>query len=127
MKLLPEHRGVLLEEPDYFGARCFSKHAVARFPEISAELLSDSGLLHVQMSALASLARTAIASGDTPLLSRIFIFAEEVLSHPRLHPEVENAVWISFLTHEDFEQSDAGRRAWDLLPVKLTHILQRAA
>jgi hypothetical protein len=127
VKALPENKGVLLQEPDYYGAQRFSAEAAARFPEFSTELLSDSCLLHVQMGTLASLAHAAIASSDTSLLHRIFDFIEEVLRRPRLHPEVENAVEISFLTRSDFDQSDAGRRAWTLLPQRLQHLLRRAA
>jgi len=127
MKSLPQNKGVLLEEPEYFGPRCFSEKAVARFPELSAQLTHEAGNIHGQICTLASAARAAFESADTALLSRVFEFLAEILARQRLHPEIENAVAISFLEPAEFEQSDAGRRAWLLLPERLKRILRSAA
>ena len=97
MKFLPLNKGVLVEEPEYFGPRSFSEEAVARFPELAAQFAPDAGSIHVQMGTLASAARAALESGDTALLSRVFEFLAEILARQRVHPEIENAVAISFL------------------------------
>ena len=49
MKPLAKSKGVMMEEPEYFGARCFSDEAIKQFPELAAELRHDAELLHVQM------------------------------------------------------------------------------
>ena len=117
MKSLAQNKGVLVEEPEYFGARCFSEEPVARFPELTAQLAHDAGNIHVPMGTLASAVRAALESG----------FLAEILARQRLNPEIENAVAISFLAPAEFEQSDAGRRARLLLPERLKHMLRSAA
>jgi len=42
MPLLPDGRGQLLEEPDYFGPRTFLRMALQRFPQL-AEDLDEAG------------------------------------------------------------------------------------
>ena len=116
-----------MEEPEYFGPRCFSDEVIRCFPELATDLRRDAELLHVQMGSLASLARAAIERGDLPFLRRVFVFLEDVLSRPRVHPEIENAVATSFLLPADFETSETGRQVWHSLPERLKHVLQRAA
>jgi hypothetical protein len=127
MKPLGGNKGVLVEEPDYFGPRCFSEQAISAFPELAPELTRDAELLHVQMGTLASAGRTAIRRGDTPFLDRLFVFIQDVLSRPRLHHEIPNAVVTSFLLRADFDQSATGREIWRRLPEKLRGLLERAA
>jgi hypothetical protein len=54
MKPLAQNKGVLVDEPEYFGSRCSSDEAIRAFPELPAELAKDAELLHVQMGTLAS-------------------------------------------------------------------------
>jgi hypothetical protein len=127
MKSLPQNRGILAEEPEYFGVRCFSAEAIRQFPELASELTKDAHLLHVQMGTLAGCARSAIERGDPVFLRRVIAFLDEVLSRHRIHPEIENAVATSFLAPADFETSETGRQAWGSLPERVRHALQRAA
>jgi hypothetical protein len=127
MKPLPQNHGILAEEPEYFGARCFSEEAVARFPELAAQLTPDAGSLHLQMGTLGSATRVAIETGNAAFFTRVFNFLSDILTRPRLHPEVENAVALSFLTPADLQRSDSGRRAWLSLPERLKHALQNAS
>ena len=115
-----------MEEPEYFGARCFSDEAIKQFPELAAELRHDAELLHVQMGTLKSSAHAAIERGDLAFLRRVFAFLEDVLSRQRVHHEIENAVATSFLMPADFEVSETGRQAWQSLPERVKHVLQRA-
>ena len=126
MKPLANNKGVLVDEPDYFGPRCFSETAIRTFPELATELTQDAELLHVQMGTLASAGRRAITRGDLTFLHRLFAFLEDVLSRPRLHHEIPNAVATSFLLPVDFEVSDTGRHAWQALPQRIKHVLARA-
>jgi hypothetical protein len=118
MKPLPNHRGILLEEPEYFGDRCFSDAVLQTFPEITA--LREGGL-HIQITSLAEAARMAIAANDSVFLARTFTFLETILTTPRLHPEVENAVAISFLAQGDFENA---QWASELVPEALKRIIR---
>jgi hypothetical protein len=127
MKQLAKSKGVLMEEPEYFGARCFSDEAIRRFPELATELAQDVELLHVQMGTLASAARSAFETGDTALARRVFDFLDEILARQRLHPEVENAMATSFMLPADFEASETGRQMWQSLPERLRHVLYTAA
>lgn len=116
-----------MEEPEYFGPQCFSDEVIRQFPELAAELTQDAQLLHVQMGTLKSSAHTAIERGDLAFLRRVFAFLEDVLSRPRVHPEIGNAVATSFLLPADFEASETGRQAWESLPERLKHVLHNAA
>ena|SRR5437867_4152112 len=127
MKELAKSKGVMMEEPEYFGPRGFSEEAIRVFPELAVELRREGELLHVQMGSLASSARGAIEHGDLPFLRRVFAFLDDVLSRPRVLPELENAVATSFLLPADFEASATGRDAWALLPERVKRVLQRAA
>jgi hypothetical protein len=127
MKPLAQKKGVLVEEPDYFGPRCFSQEAIRAFPELAQELTRHAELLHVQMGALASAGRAAIAHRDIAFLDRLFTFVEDILSRPRLHHEIPNAVANSFLLPADFDSSDTGRQVWQSLPEKVRRVLDRAA
>lgn len=123
MKPLAQKKGVLVEEPEYFGPRCFSEAATLAFPELATELARDAELLHVQMSILASAGRGAITRGDITFLNRLFAFLEDVLSRPRVHHEIANAVATSFLLPADFEVSDTGWQAWQSLPQSIKDVL----
>jgi len=126
MKPLAHKKGVLVEEPEYFGPRCFSEEAIKAFPELIAELSIDAELLHVQMGTLASSGRVAIERGNAAFLRRLFAFLDDVLSRARLRHEIENAVATSFLLPADFEGSETGRQAWQSLPEKLRRMLERS-
>ena len=126
MKPLAHNRGVLVEEPEYFGPRCFSEEAMRAFPELATALAEDAESLHAQIGTLASAGRSAITRGDGTFLERLFSFTEDVLSRTRLHPEIPNAVVISFLVPADFTASELGREAWQSLPQKLKRLLEQA-
>ena len=126
MKPLAKSKGVLLEEPEYFGRRCFSAEAIRRFPELTTELTRDGELFHVQMGTSAFSARTAIERGDPAFPHRMFAFLEDVLSLPQALPEIQNAVATSFLLPADFDASETGRQVWKSLPERVKHVLQRA-
>lgn len=125
MKPLAHRFGVMLEEPDYFGSRSFSAEASLSFPKLSLQLAEEPEDIHLQMGALGTAAREAIENGDLGFLQSLFEFLESVLVRPKLHPEIENAVAISFLAPIDFEKSETGRRAWKLLPNHLKDVLQK--
>ena len=126
MKPLAHNRGVLVEEPEYFGPRSLSDGAVRAFPELATALAGDAESLHVQVGTLAAAGRSAITRGDRRFLERLFAFVEDVLSRPRLHPEIPNALVTSFLTPMDFDASESGREAWQSVSPKLRQLLDQA-
>jgi hypothetical protein len=126
MKPLAKSKGVMMEEPEYFGPKSFSRESIEHFPELAAELQHDAELLSVQMSTLALSARTAIQRGDVAFLRRLFAFLDNILARPKLFSEIQNAVETSFLMPADFEASQCGREMWASLPEKLKHALHRA-
>ena len=127
MKPLADLKGVLVEEPEYYGEASFSREARAQFPELEAELSESSGLIHVQIGGLAESARRAFEAEDSAFLRRLFLFLEDVLSRDRLWPEIENALTTSFLFPVDFEKSRIGRDMWETLPERLKQVLLKAA
>jgi hypothetical protein len=124
MKPLADKKGVLVEEPEYFGAQSFSAEAAGRFPELISQLALEAGRVHVQMGTLASAVRAGVDSGDLALASRVFTFLSEILSKKRLHPELQNAIAISFLAPFEFEQPGRWTEAWALMPKPLQNALR---
>ena len=127
MKPLGDNKGVLVEEPEYFGVRSFSQQAIAAFPELSAELTQEVELLHVQMGTLASAGRAAMQRGETAFLQRLFAFLDDILSRQRLHHGIPTAAATSFLLRSDFEHSDTGEQMWQSLPRRLYDLLDSKA
>jgi len=118
---LPDDQGVLLEMYD---SEQFSSDAIASFPELRAELVQNAGLLHVQMGTLATAVRKGIASGDLVLALQVCVFLDTLLANPRAHPEIENAVAISFLEAVELRNTTAGRSFLDQLPARIREILR---
>jgi hypothetical protein len=113
-------QGVLLEMYD---GEQFSRDAIASFPELRAELVQNAGLLHVQMGTLATAVRKGIASGDLVLASQVCVFLDTLLANPRAHPEIENAVAISFVEAAELRNTSVGRLFLDQLPARIREIL----
>jgi hypothetical protein len=122
MPLLPDGRGALLEEPDYFGPRTFLRSALQRFPQLAEDLDDGSGV-HLTMAALGRFAVVAVGRGDVGRAHAIVQFVEEVLAQPRLDPEIRNAVAISFVDPIDLEDSEAGRAFLNSLSAGIRELL----
>jgi hypothetical protein len=123
MKLLPDNQGRLLEEPEYFGERTFYKEVVRRFPELTGDPDVEIGL-HLAMAALGRLAAGAVREGNTTRAHATIQFLEEVLQHPRLHPEIRNAVASSFVEPVDLGTFQAGRQFLDSMPASIRDLLR---
>jgi ketopantoate reductase len=122
MKLLPHDGGQLVEEPEYFGERTFLKAAMARFPQLARDSDVEVGV-HLSMAALARLAMGALRSGDIGQARAVVDFLEEVLATPRLHPEIRNAVAVSFLEPSELATFEAGVEFLDSMPPTVRHLL----
>jgi hypothetical protein len=123
MALLPDEQGRLLEEPEYFGERTFLKEVVRRFPELADDPDIEIGI-HLTMAALGRLAVHAIREGNTTRAQTTIQFLVEVLQKPRVHPEVRNAMAISFVDPEELGTFQAGRQFLDSMPASIRDLLR---
>ena len=123
MALLPDEQGWLLEEPEYFGERTFLTNAVQRFPELADDPDIKIGI-YLSMAALGRLAVRAVREGDLKRAHATIEFLEEVLRSPRLHPEIPNAVAISFVDPFELDSFQEGRRFLDSMPATIRDLLR---
>lgn len=122
MKLLPNDDGSLFEEPEYFGERTFLKEATERFPQLVHDPDAHIGI-HLSMAALGRLVVQALRMGDTHGAKAIVEFLSDVLAKPRLHPEVRNAVSLSFVEASELAMSEAGRDLLASMPQSVRQLL----
>ena len=108
---------MLLPFENYVDEQEFRKLLLQHFPVLSEEIEGDDGLVHLEMGALESLANTFIKGGDFEGLKRIYEFIGELACHQKeLHPDVVNAINVSFLEGLSFENKENGDEAKSLLP-----------
>jgi hypothetical protein len=93
----------------------FFEQLVLEFPELQKELESDfgRGLNHVQMGAFARVTQQAIEKGNFEHVCRYTTFVD--LSFPNADPELENALYVSYLENIYFDGKN-GVEAWNHLP-----------
>jgi hypothetical protein len=94
-----------------------------RFPEVAADIDSCSrGLLHCEMGTLCHATQAAIDAQDKVAVERHFRFIDEVFKDAA--PDVENAVYVSYLENLQFEGRNAdSTKARELLPPRLQKAL----
>jgi hypothetical protein len=94
-----------------------------RFPEVASSIDDCSqGLLHLEMATLARATQTAIDHQDRDTVRRHFLFIDEVFRQAA--PDVENAVFVSYLENLRFEGRKAGpKKAMELLTPRLRQAL----
>jgi predicted nucleic acid-binding Zn ribbon protein len=123
-KELPEGQGVLMAMYD---APALMAAAIERFPAFRGELQAAGAELHIQMSALAGLVRLALGRGESAFPLEVCAFLAESLAHPRAVSEIANAVYLSFLSAEELQASEAGRAAWQQMPQRVRQALRELA
>jgi hypothetical protein len=98
----------------------FRKLLLHHFPELAEEIRDDAGLVHLEMGALERLANISINSGDFDCLKRTYEFVGDLARHQKeVHPDVANAVHVSFLEGLNFGNKLYGEKAKALLPAVL--------
>lgn len=103
-----------VDEPEL--RRLLLKH----FPELSPEIDEFDGLVHLEMCALEGLANKFIKAGDLKALSKVYEFVGDLARHQsELHPDVINAIHVSFLEGLHFENERFGESAKISLPAVL--------
>lgn len=104
----------------------FSRLLLKHFPELSAAISNDAGLLHSQMAHLERLANQSIRGGDWKRLGTIYEFIGDLARHrSEVDPDVINAIHVSFLEGLNFNDKRNGARAQSLLPPILRTMWQR--
>ena len=118
---LPDRKGVLVENPNRLAQAKFVQLVLAEFPQLGEEFAQAEGLLHLQMGAFSRFAQATIEHNDLDALKRCYELLAEILKTAPF--EVENAIYVSFLEHLDFESSPYGAKARHLLPPVLRKAL----
>ncbi|MEX2093720.1 MAG: hypothetical protein WD971_13635 [Pirellulales bacterium] len=78
-----------------------------QFPEVVATVDDCcQGLLHPEMGTLARATQAAIDAGDKETIRRHFAFVDEIFQDAA--PDVENAIYVSYLENLRFEGRKAG-------------------
>src|SRR3712207_3074730 len=104
--LLPDGKGVLVENPERIDEAKFVALVLGEFPQLKEEFEEAAGLLHLQTAALSRFAQAAMESGDLGTLKRCYDLLAEAMK--RCSFEVENAIYVSFLEHLDFDSRAGG-------------------
>lgn len=110
MRELPDHRGVLLEEPDYVGPHTLCRAGCERFPRLGEVLLEERDSVHGQLAVLAREVDSAVTGRLVPRALEPFLFLETILQELRVHSEIEKAVAISFVVAAELRASTVGAR-----------------
>lgn len=106
-----------VDEPEF--RRLLLRH----FPQVAEEIRDDAGLVHLEMAALERLANRAIKSGDLAMLKRVYEFVSDMARHQsELHPDVINAIHVSFVEGLSFTSRVHGEEAKKLLPPVLAQM-----
>ena len=118
---LPDGKGVLVENSNRLAQAKFVQLVLAEFPQLHEEFAEAEGSLHVEMGTFSRFAQKAIEHNDLDTLRRCYgLLAGIMKTAPS---EVENAIYVSFLEHLDFERSPYGAQARRLLPPVLMKAL----
>ena len=118
---LPDGKGVVLENPNSLAQAKFVQLVLAEFPQLHEEFAEAEGLLHLEMATFSRFAQKAIEHNELDTLTRCYALIAGIME--TAPSEVENAIYVSFLEHLDFESSPAGAEARRLLPPVLKKAL----
>lgn len=105
----------MLEEPEYFGQQTFIAAMAERFPMLRNDPDIDIGV-HIAMGALARLTMDAIRNRNRTLIRQVFEFLDNTLARPSLHPEITNAIAVSFIQRSQLLATEFGTTTWELAP-----------
>ena len=94
----------------------FVRLALAEFPELREEFEEEDGLPHLQMGAFARFTQVAKGRADWETYERCAQLADRLWGCA--DEELNNALYVSYLEHLDFEGS-RGPKAWSLLSPRL--------
>ena len=101
----------------------FIKELKLFFPELTKQINSDYGLIHLEMISFRDFIQSKIDCGDRKIIIKAFQLAEKYLLNGNL--TLSNAIIISFLEDLNFKDEKTTKRKWalELLPTSLKNIL----
>jgi len=79
----------------------FLANLIERFPTIAEEVLEDTGLIHLQVGSLARYANDCLAKGRLDEVARVINYFQNTVE--KVDSNTENALYVSFLEHLEFE------------------------
>lgn len=122
---LAQNKGKIVK-PE-FGYSEFYDSCIKAFPNISKEINGNDDI-HRITSTLANESLNAIKSGDFSYLTEIFQYVKNILEIPLrdIDSEIINSIYISYLTLHDFEQSENGKKAWEIVPELIKDVIENA-
>ena len=88
----------------------FLKELKETFPQLTALINAQYGLLHLEMHVFTDFVQQAIADGDRETVRLSIMMAERYYRGGNAH--ISNAIYVSFLEHLDLREA---QWAWDLL------------
>lgn len=94
----------------------FRVTVLGEFPELNDLFEGDDDLPFNQIGAFASFTQRAKGAGDWDIYERCIRIAHTLFT--RASPELENALYVSFLEHLSFD-GPRGPKAWSLLTLEL--------
>jgi hypothetical protein len=106
----------MMVSPPELTQAAFLTSLVAHFPSLASEVFDEEyeGLTHLQVSCLTRYANTYSATARLDELARVVLFFEATVE--RVDSNTENALYVSFLEHLDFEgETENASRARQLL------------
>ena len=118
---LPDGKGLIAENPNRLAQARFVQLVLTEFPQLREEFDEAEGLLHLEMATFSRFAQRAIERNDLDTLKGCYRLLAGIMK--TAPPEVENAIYVSFLEHLDFERSAYGAEARHLLPPVLMKAL----
>ena len=105
------------------GREEFLERVLERFPELRSEIEDGvwCGLLHPEMGVFSRYTQRAINHADWDRVEACFHLADELLT--RASPQLENALYVSFVENLDFAATN-GAQAFARLPPGLRRVWQ---
>ena len=94
----------------------FRSTVLAEFPQLRENFEGDDDLPYMQVGVFAKFTQSAKGRADWDTYERCVCLADRLLS--RASSELENALYVSYLEHLDFD-GPRGPKAWSLLTPEL--------
>ena len=115
----------MMVSPPELTQAAFLTSLVAQFPSLTSEVFDEDyeGLIHLQVSCLTRYANACFTTARLDELARVIRFFESTVE--RVDSSTENALYVSFLEHLDFEgETKNARMARQLLSPHYEQIWQ---
>ena len=116
---LADGKGVLVESFDDSHLR---SSLLAAFPELAADIDPEESCYGV-MATLDRAITELLHSRHDARAQAIVSFVDSLLDRRNLHPDIRNAIQVSFIEYETLSGTTAGRMLWEHVPERLRQLL----